>query len=252
MANTSEFIDGIFLYCDRWCERCAFTAQCLHYTLEAEESAAQKEHAGAEKLDIPFWIDIGETLVQTMRLVRELAVAEGIDTEHLEFGTPDAPPVAIIPNIHTVSGYYDAREHPYAQAALEYAGMVNNWFVYVDEELSFHESLLSRPPAPLQEPINVIRRYQYLIYPKIVRTIEAHYAWQASAHAMLERDACGTAKVVLIALDRSLEAWTFLYDARPKCEDKTLAILLHLDRLRRSLEVLLPAARNFIRPGLDE
>ena len=67
----------------------------------------------------------------------------------------------------------------------------------------------------------------------------------------LQSDAYGTAKITLIALDRSLAAWSVLYPEYPAYEDKTLSILLHLDRLRRSLEVVFPAARAFVRPGFD-
>jgi hypothetical protein len=31
MAGNSRFISVIYNYCDRWCERCAFTGRCLTY-----------------------------------------------------------------------------------------------------------------------------------------------------------------------------------------------------------------------------
>jgi len=55
----------------------------------------------------------------------------------------------------------------------------------------------------------------------------------------------------LIAIDRSLAAWSLLYGEYPAQEDNTLSILLHLDRLRRSVEVVFPEARTFIRQGFD-
>lgn len=30
-AEAQRFIEGIYNYCDRWCERCAFITRCLHY-----------------------------------------------------------------------------------------------------------------------------------------------------------------------------------------------------------------------------
>ena len=67
----------------------------------------------------------------------------------------------------------------------------------------------------------------------------------------LQSDANGTAKIALIAIDRSLAAWSILYAEYTAQEDKTLSILLHLDRLRRSIEVVFPSALAFIRPGFD-
>ena len=73
----------------------------------------------------------------------------------------------------------------------------------------------------------------------------------AAAKHEPQSDAHGTAKITLIAIDRSLAAWSVLYAEYPAHEDKTLSMLIHLDRLRRSLEVVFPAARAFVRPGFD-
>ena len=37
-ARNPKFIPGIFNYCDRWCERCAFTARCRTFAMEQEAS----------------------------------------------------------------------------------------------------------------------------------------------------------------------------------------------------------------------
>lgn len=36
MADDPRFIPSIYNYCDRWCERCPFTARCLNYAMGAE------------------------------------------------------------------------------------------------------------------------------------------------------------------------------------------------------------------------
>ena len=36
MAGNPRFISGIYNYCDRWCERCAFTDRCLTYASSRE------------------------------------------------------------------------------------------------------------------------------------------------------------------------------------------------------------------------
>ena len=185
---------------------------------------------------------MGEALVQAMRLIRELAARQGIDGDLQKETALSGPPGTF---------QHDAREHPTASSALHYAGMVNEWFAAADEMPEVQESLLTHPPLPLQEPVEVIRRYQYFIYPKIVRAVEGRLSGEAPSGGDLEADACGTAKVALIAIDRSLAAWSMLYEEYPASEDSTLSILLHLDRLRRSVEVVFPAARAFIRPGFD-
>jgi hypothetical protein len=243
MAGEPDLIPGIYIYCDRWCERCAFTSRCLQFRLETEDRQSGEALQHFDALNLQFWQEMGEALVQAMRLIREIAVREGFETADLQKETlfPEPPE----------SLQRDAREHPCASAALLYTGMVNEWFAVADEFPETDESLLTNPPAFLEEPIQVIRHYQYFIYPKIVRAVEGRLSAKAATESELESDACGTAKVALIAIDRSLAAWSLLYGEYQSEEDSTLSILVHLDRLRRSIEVVFPAARSFIRPGLD-
>jgi hypothetical protein len=242
MAAEPDLIPGIYTYCDRWCERCAFTSRCLQFSLEAEERESGDALENFDALNLQFWQEMGEALVQAMRLIRELAARQGIEGELQKETLLSRPPGTF---------QHDAREHPTASSALHYAGMVNEWFAAADEMPEVLESLLTHPPLPLQEPVQVIRRYQYFIYPKIVRAVEGRLSGEDPSGGDLEADACGTAKVALIAIDRSLAAWSLLYEEYPVREDSTLSILLHLDRLRRSVEVVFPAARAFIRPGFD-
>jgi hypothetical protein len=65
-------------------------------------------------------------------------------------------------------------------------------------------------------------------------------------------DADGSAKIALIAIDRSIGAWAILHREFPDREDETLKILAELQRLRNFLECEFPEARAFIRPGFDE
>jgi hypothetical protein len=66
------------------------------------------------------------------------------------------------------------------------------------------------------------------------------------------KDSDGSAKVALIAIDRSMAAWTHMYNYFLNLQDQILAVLAQLDRLRKRVETIFPEARNFIRPGFDE
>ncbi len=243
MAEPPELIQGIHTYCDRWCERCAYTSRCLQFRLEAEERGTGDALQNFDALNAQFWQEMGVALVQAMRLIREIAARAGIEADDLQSET------AIYASSGTLQR--DAREHPSASAALIYAGMVNQWFAATDELSDTGESLLTNPPHVLEESIQVIRHYHYFIYPKIVRAIEGRLSGKAASDREIEADCSGTAKVALIAIDRSLAAWSLLYGEYSAQEDNTLSILLHLDRLRRSVEVVFPEARAFIRQGFD-
>ncbi len=243
MGVEPDLIPGIYNYCDRWCERCTYTSRCLQFQVESEEIQSGDALRDFDALNVRFWQDMGEALIQAMRLIKEMAEQEGIDSEDLHKETVFSEPLKSI--------QLTAREHPCANAALVYSGMVNEWFAAVDEFSEAEESLLTNHPLFLDEHLQVIRHYQYFIYPKIVRAIEGRMSDPAAAKHEPQSDAHGTAKITLIAIDRSLAAWSVLYAEYPAHEDKTLSILIHLDRLRRSLEVVFPAARAFVRPGFD-
>ncbi len=243
MGVEPDLIPGIYNYCDRWCERCTYTSRCLQFQVESEEIQSGDALRDFDALNVRFCQDMGEALIQAMRLIKEMAEQEGIDSEDLHKETVFSEPLKSI--------QLTAREHPCANAALVYSGMVNEWFAAVDEFSEAEESLLTNHPLFLDEHFQVIRHYQYFIYPKIVRAIEGRMSDPAAAKHEPQSDAHGTAKITLIAIDRSLAAWSVLYAEYPAHEDKTLSILIHLDRLRRSLEVVFPAARAFVRPGFD-
>jgi hypothetical protein len=65
------------------------------------------------------------------------------------------------------------------------------------------------------------------------------------------KDSDGSAKIALIAVDRSIAAWGQMHQRLPQREDDILDILVHLDRLRRKTETVFPNARAFVRPAFD-
>jgi hypothetical protein len=66
------------------------------------------------------------------------------------------------------------------------------------------------------------------------------------------KDSDGSAKVALIAIDRSMAAWGHMHSYFSSHRDQILSIIKHLDSLRQRVEQVFPEARNFVRPGFDE
>ena len=222
MKDEDRFIPGIDRYCDRWCERCPFSSRCLAYYLE--QSPGHRTALGNQDVfHVEFWLGIDRALSEAVQFIGErTSRAEGA---RLHF-----------------SGHRSAREHPCSKAALEYAGMVDAW----------KDSRKGWPVLP-ENAGNIIAHYSYFLYPKLVRAMEVSMvSGDCSGIQSVDEDADGTAKTVLIAIDRSLAAWGMAYRHYPEHEDEVLAMLLHLDRLRKSVEAVFPAARVFCRPGLDD
>lgn len=88
MSHLKSNIEGIYNYCDRWCERCKYTDRCLSFQRERE--------AGIDPLerDIPLeksWNYIRKCFDDAMEMIQELAEREGIDLENLEEAEEVAP-----------------------------------------------------------------------------------------------------------------------------------------------------------------
>lgn len=44
LAENPRFISGMYTYCDRWCERCPMTHNCLTYAIEMTDNDIEKAH----------------------------------------------------------------------------------------------------------------------------------------------------------------------------------------------------------------
>ena len=117
------------------------------------------------------------------------------------------------------------------------------------------EHFLSSMPAsaagrlPRDPPIRVIRWYRDLIAAKICRALVSHSRVAGGVPELLP-DALGSAKMALIAIDRSLTAWQSI--AEMDGDARIGGLIELLEALTTALEIRFPDARAFVRPGLDE
>jgi hypothetical protein len=129
----------------------------------------------------------------------------------------------------------------------------------------------SEEDIDVSDAIEVIRWYQFFVAAKVFRALMARDlpvvdeelasedifsgAELDDDEAFIEavsNDADGSAKIALIAIDRSSSAWRVLQSSLPEKADSIVPMLLELERLRRATEQTFPEARDFIRPGFDE
>ena len=248
LAQNPNFIPGIFNYCDRWCERCAFTGRCLQYAMEQE---ARKQGGKAPKGHDTFWKNLEASLALTKDLLIDLAREHGVRLDEYELTGLGQ----LTPKKRRSSG-----QHPLAKAAGAYSNMVDEWFKEgeaalreKEEEILAQEKLgvsaVKEEIASLTDVVEVLRWYQYQIQVKLLRGLEGKSEQQERSD--LPNDADGSVKVALIAMDRSIAAWMRMRDFFPARADSILTLLIHLDRLRRATEKEFPNARTFVRPGFD-
>jgi hypothetical protein len=123
------------------------------------------------------------------------------------------------------------------------------------------QALLERPmieaaaslatSASWREAWEVAEWYVLFIEIKLQRALTSWVEDAVSPQDPGRRDADGSAKVALVAIDQSIRAWITLRHLLPDRGDHILDLLVALQRLRRRVEQVLPEARGFVRPGLD-
>jgi hypothetical protein len=237
LANNPELIDGIYNYCDRWCERCPFTSRCLVYASETDEEVCQKEQDVA---NAAFWRELDSVLQETLLLIREWATASGFDLTSLE-------------DTSRKRKRQQVDNHPLVLTAKKYANSASDWFRQVDlQQTSDNPS--PQPNEQLNTSRDVIQWYQYQIAIKTMRALSGRTEEfdQDTETSDSPKDSDGSAKVALIGIDRSLAAWRLMQLATPESATSIIPLILQLARLRNRTESEFPDARNYIRPGFDE
>jgi hypothetical protein len=267
LARRRDFISGIYNYCDRWCERCPLTARCLVYTTEQTDDAS----ADPEVHDISsakFWSRLESIFQEAHEMIMELAEEAGMDREEFE-----AEAVTVDRERHRE----DAKHHELSLSARRYAELVQYWFI---EEFAVEgnvhddttgKSKNTEDDLDVSDAIEVIRWYQFFIAAKVYRALMGREDKilediLAKSEVLADDDvdeeevqfdgapddSDGSAKIALIAIDRSSSAWRMMLSSVPEKADSVKPMLLELERLRRATELIFPQARDFMRPGFDE
>ena len=237
LADNPDLIDGIYNYCDRWCERCPFTSRCLVYATEADEEVSLKEQ---DVTNASFWRELDSVLQETLSLIPEWATASTFDLTLLE-------------DTSRKRKRQQVDNHPLVLTAKRYANSASDWFRQVDVEQT-SDNTSPQPNEQINTARDVVQWYQYQIAVKTMRALsgrteESDLDTETSDSP---KDSDGSAKVALIGVDRSMTAWRLMQLAAPETEPSIIPLILQLARLRNRIETEFPEARQYIRPGFDE
>ena len=238
LAADERFIAGIYNYCDRWCERCPQTSRCLNFSISEEE------FSDPEARDIrneAFWNKLSGILGETLELLKESAKEWGIELETL----------GSIDDIEDIKAKDVAvKNHLLCRAAKSYSKMVEDWF-QERERLFFETATIVNEGVNPEEALEVIRWYRYFIAAKVMRAIRGKMEEEEERCDEFASDSDGSAKIALIAIDRSIGAWAVIPHYNHLVAESVLEIISFLDRLRQAVEETFPGARSFLRPGFD-
>ena len=250
MAKNPNLIEGIYNYCDRWCERCEFTTRCLNYEM------GEKQFDDPESRDMnnkKFWEKLSETFQLTFEMIKETADEMGIDLNA-------ADDEELIKEHKRIEK--EAKDHHLSRTALKYADTVRNWFEKSEELFKQKDEELNRKlncslpgtnpgieAVNIRDSMEIISWYQYQIYVKLRRAFSGKL--EGDEDPDYPKDSDGSAKVALIGIDRSIASWGRIMKHFPDKKDEILDFLITLDRLRKQAEKEFPDARAFVRAGFD-
>ncbi|WP_234736213.1 hypothetical protein [Tellurirhabdus bombi] len=247
MIPSSELIPGIYNYCDSWCERCRFTQRCQSFTLQYPDGVPQQDMSA-------------ETLVK--RLMEALQMTKSY-IEKNQSSLPQHAQTALESKAAGVYAINKDEQTPIASLCDDYLKTTADWLKQENnllhqsaQQQAFEVDLGIRSEAEslkllntLKDAWEVIKWYRTLIPVKVMSALQMQRAPANDEVMALYFN--GKAKLVLVSVDRSLQAWHTLLEQYPEKMDEVLDMMVLLDRIRRKMDVLFPTARTFVRPGLD-
>jgi hypothetical protein len=211
LARDPKFIPLVYNYCDMWCERCRLTGRCLLFATQSLSARQDRSHGGGVVSQVESGLEMARALLETA-----VKGTEAIAALNVKLADPDAPPE------RTALG------HPLEFLARHYALQAGSYLSSLQGRLS--------EDWPQGSPLEVVSWFHVLIAAKTYRSLVSEHG--AAEAPELLFDALGSAKLVLVAIDRSLAAWQTLIEL--------------LQALRTGIEMRFPDAPAFVRPGLDE
>lgn len=243
-----DHIPFIYNWCDRWCEKCAFIDRCAIGSLEREIESDSRE---------TLHIKLNDIFEAAEDILNEIAEDMGIFFEDM---SPEEK-AEIEADLEIIDLMTES--HPLTSFSDQYISSVNRWFgkeevktiiTEFEEALDFanHPRLDLGTALTIQECIKVIHWYKYFISAKCRRMLSEKQDGDWEEEPPESRPYNGTAKITLIAVERSLAAWFSITELLKGYHSGVKSIIIQLKQIHKMIEDVFPNARDFIRPGFDE
>ncbi len=241
LANRKDLVPGIYNYCDRWCERCTMTQKCLTY-LHEQEVKVESDSLNPDEENKNFWDQIRLAWEVTLEMLEEDAEEQGIDLD-------DVADVELPEHIETPlevkARNYGMNTFQWLKDKEQFISATAEQLVMINDEATF---------IKYSDALEVIQWYGPFIGAKVHR---AHLELKNRQNNPddefnLYADNLGSAKIAIIAVQRSMDAFSVFYAAFKEMEDEILQFLLELSQIKKQLLKTFPGVMEFKRPGFDD
>lgn len=232
MASDEQFIHGICNYCNRWCERCSKTQQCLSFAHDQLSKGIDLKQSNNDLENKKFWNAI-ERILKT-------------NSNNL-FQNASAKLTEKITSTNIVS------------FAKHYGDSVNNWLIENNTLLAGKSKLIvakydDYKTIRLFEAVEIVKWYSIFISERIVRSLnemEERKKGDFNDSKNPFRDNIGSAKNTIVACKHSLAAFSLLYFELEKYQPQIELFITQLIQIKNQLMEIFPEVIGFKRPGFD-
>jgi hypothetical protein len=246
MRKQGKYIDGIYNYCDRWCERCPFTSRCRSFAMEQK---MRKRMERKEKENAEYWAAMEKTLGEAIDPAVKESMSMFLDPKK------DFPALEPDPEFEADMERRDKfiEAHPLRKRSMDYVELIETFFGK-DGDM---------PPedVPWRDAWEVIHWYKYFVHVKFARALHGMideredgdwYDEETGEKIEIPSDADGSAKIAIIGIERSISAWSMMREHFPKKDKEIIKMMALLAHVRMLADQTFPKAREFHRPGFDD
>jgi len=235
IRETRDIISGIHNYCDRWCECCAFSARCSVYAMSEEEEHIREISEEPEK-DLAEYV--GNMLRDAMELLHDMALEHGLDLDAMEEDE-------LVMEKPGKKNYLIRKSDEHSKWLIKW---LDDNELQIKEKLAALEIVAKRDFLALTDAFEVLKWFMHFIAVKFSRAVMQPFEDTPEGRY----DNNGSAKIAIIAVNRTVDALTIILNIMPEHEDQLLTALVRLARIKKRALKDFPEAMDFKRPGFDD
>ncbi len=253
-TEEKDYIEGIYNYCDRWCEKCGFTASCFLFTQESKIKTYEIMHNGnLSGIEEMFKKDIrglGKEQTGDENTGEDVPDNEFLDS--LEGNVEDE---------ENASHREEPKEplHPLNDLLDEYFNHANILLELMNQKYELasisKDKVKERIGEKNFDDFEVFMWFYTFIGAKFKRALYGLFELNSEEDDDLKEihkyDMNGSAKIGIIAVKRSIQALNNLHKNLPFFFIETEELLVLLGKILNSAEELFPDCMEFKRPGFD-
>jgi hypothetical protein len=272
LVDNPNFISGIYNYCNRWCDKCSFVAQCtvgtmeqlIHFGRTSNEPITLDEFTGM--MEIATGTSINKEDVKTITInVDELMELDEDEPSLLNDVSTSDPDSDFEAEFKAAFEFVESHEiialaHPYSISCYKWKNHMSKYFYFDDSSENPSCQYIGKFPInsaqqkkELIEAFETVVWYVLQIEIKLKRALHGFYTDKDDyLPGDYQTDFNGSAKIAVIGINSSLQAFEKLYAFFTEEQSSIKNKMGLLESVRAKTYEQFPNLDAFKRPGFDE